>query len=59
MSASRSPRKLTLIPGSEITMRSIRWEERPLWQGAAFQLLSGVKGAGKGTYLAGLAARGG
>ena len=30
---------------------------RPLWQRSAFQLLAGAKGAGKGTYLAGLAAR--
>jgi hypothetical protein len=31
--------------------------ERPLWQKSAFQLLVGPKGSGKGTYLAGLAAR--
>ena len=38
-------------------MRSIEWLEKPLWQRSAFQLLAGPKGAGKGTYLAGLAAR--
>jgi hypothetical protein len=38
-------------------MRSIEWLEKPLWQSSAFQLLAGAKGAGKGTYLAGLAAR--
>ena len=30
---------------------------RPLWQASAFEILSGPKGAGKGTYLAGLASR--
>jgi hypothetical protein len=49
--------KLTATPLSTIGMRSIQWLERPLWQGSAFQLLAGAKGAGKGTYLAGLAAR--
>jgi hypothetical protein len=48
---------LTLVPLAEITMRSIRWMEKPLWQRSAFQLFAGAKGAGKGTYLAGLAAR--
>jgi predicted ATP-dependent serine protease len=38
-------------------MRSIEWLEPPLWQRSAFQLLAGAKGSGKGTYLAGLAAR--
>ena len=38
-------------------MRSIVWREKPLWQASAFQLLAGAKGSGKGTYLAGLAAR--
>lgn len=38
-------------------MRSIEWVEKPLWQRSAFHLLAGPKGAGKGTYLAGLAAR--
>src|SRR5207249_204317 len=33
------------------------WLDKPLWQRAAFQLVVGRKGAGKGTYLAGLAAR--
>ena len=48
---------LLSIPASQITMRSIEWLERPLWQRSAFQLLAGAKGRGKGTYLAGLAAR--
>jgi hypothetical protein len=38
-------------------MRSIEWREKPLWQSSAFELLAGPKGAGKGTYIAGLAAR--
>jgi hypothetical protein len=48
---------LSLTPLGEILMRSIWWFERPIWQRSAFQLLAGVKGSGKGTYLAGLAAR--
>lgn len=50
-------RKLTATPLTEIRMRSIRWLEKPLWQRSAFQLLAAPKGAGKGTYLASLAAR--
>jgi hypothetical protein len=42
---------------ADIQMRSIEWLDKPLWQRAAFQLVAGRKGAGKGTYLAGLAAR--
>lgn len=48
---------LVATPLTEIEMRSIEWLEKPLWQRSAFQLLAGQKGAGKGTYLAGLAAR--
>ena len=53
-SAARG-RRLTSTPATEIRMRSIQWLEQPLWQRSAFQLLAGPKGAGKGTYLAGLA----
>lgn len=49
--------RLTVTPLSEIAMRSITWLEKPLWQRSAFQLLAAPKGAGKGTYNAGLAAR--
>jgi hypothetical protein len=42
---------------SDVEMRSIEWLDRPLFQRAAFHLVAGKKGAGKGTYLAGLAAR--
>lgn len=42
---------------TSVEMRSIAWLDRPLWQRAAFQLVVGRKGAGKGTYLANLAAR--
>jgi hypothetical protein len=38
-------------------MRSIGWWEKPIWQRSVFQLLAGPKGAGKGTYVAGLGAR--
>lgn len=48
---------IAAVPLAGIRMRSIEWLERPLWQKSAFQLLAGAKGAGKGTYLAGLAAR--
>jgi hypothetical protein len=51
------PSRLTAKPLTEITMRSIEWLEKPLWQQSAFELLAGAKGAGKGTYLAGLASR--
>jgi hypothetical protein len=42
---------------ADVEMRSIEWYDRPLFQRAAFQLVAGKKGAGKGTYLAGFAAR--
>jgi hypothetical protein len=38
---------LLSIPASQITMRSIEWLEKPLWQSSAFQLLAGIKGSGK------------
>jgi putative DNA primase/helicase len=61
-SDSKSPvrdrsRGLKVTPLSEVTMRSIEWLEKPLWMKSAFQLMAGPKGSGKGTYLAGLAAR--
>lgn len=57
MTAAENGRVLVATPMTEIHMRSIEWLEKPLWQRSAFQLLVGTKGAGKGTYLAGLAAR--
>jgi Bifunctional DNA primase/polymerase, N-terminal/AAA domain len=48
---------LTVSTVDNVEMRSISFLEKPLWQRSAFQLLAGAKGAGKGTYLAGLAAR--
>jgi hypothetical protein len=54
---SYASRVLTATPLTEIRMRSIEWLEKPLWQRSAFELLAGAKGAGKGTYLAGLASR--
>jgi hypothetical protein len=45
------------VPLTQVQTRSISWLERPLWQRSAFQLVAGIKGSGKGTYLAGLAAR--
>ena len=48
---------LEFRPLADVEMRSIEWLDPPLFQRAAFQLVVGRKGAGKGTYLAGLAAR--
>lgn len=50
-------REIHARPLTTVTMRSIEWLEKPLWQRSAFQLLAGPKGSGKGTYLAALAAR--
>jgi hypothetical protein len=50
-------RKLQTRPLTDVQPRSIEWLEKPLWQRSAFQLLVGPSGVGKGTYLAGLAAR--
>jgi AAA domain-containing protein/bifunctional DNA primase/polymerase-like protein len=50
-------RTIKVRPLADVTMRSIEWLEKPLWQKSAFQLLAGPKGSGKGTYLAALAAR--
>lgn len=55
--AAKPSGKITATPLSGVEMRSIEWLEKPLWQSSAFQLLAGPKGAGKGTYLASLAAR--
>jgi hypothetical protein len=51
------PRQLSVRRLADVEMRSIEWLDRPLFQRAAFHLVAGKKGAGKGTYLAGLAAR--
>jgi hypothetical protein len=48
---------LVVVPLTAVEMKSIEWLEKPLWQRSAFQLLAGPKGAGKGTYLSGLASR--
>ncbi len=53
----RDNARLVARPLADVGMRSIEWLEKPLWQSSAFQLLAGAKGTGKGTYLAGLAAR--
>lgn len=49
-------RPLKTIRASAVTMRSIRWLDKPLLQASAFELLAGAKGAGKGTYVARVAA---
>jgi hypothetical protein len=54
---SETVRELYARPLTAVTMRSIEWLEKPLWQRSAFQLLAGPKGSGKGTYLAALASR--
>jgi len=55
--ADAQPSRISVVSVADVRMRSIEWLERPLWQQSAFELLAGVKGAGKGTYLAGLASR--
>jgi AAA domain len=54
---SAEPRKLEFRRLADVEMRSIEWLEKPLWQRAAFHLVAGKKGSGKGTYVARLAAR--
>ncbi len=49
--------ELTWTPLSEIAMRPIVFRDKPIWQADAFHLLAGRKNAGKGTYIAGEAAR--
>jgi len=44
-------------PLSEIDTRPIVFLDKPVWQEAAFHLVVGRKNSGKGTYLAGEAAR--
>jgi hypothetical protein len=44
-------------PLSEIESRPIVFLDKPIWQEAAFHLIVGRKNSGKGTYLAGEAAR--
>jgi hypothetical protein len=48
---------LDFVYMSDVTMRSVEWLEKPLWQRRVFQLLGGAKGSGKGTYTALLAAK--
>lgn len=43
---------LDFVRIADVTMRSVEWLERPLWQGRTFTVLAGAKGAGKGTYTA-------
>jgi hypothetical protein len=50
-------RRLMATSLVDVEMRSIEFYDRPIWQQSAFTLLAGTKGAGKGTYLAGLGAR--
>ena len=57
MNEPAAVREIYARPLTTVTMRSIEWLEKPLWQRSAFQLLAGPKGSGKGTYLAALASR--
>jgi putative DNA primase/helicase len=54
---SKEPRILVSRSLADIDMRSIEWLDRPLWQRAAFHVVAGKKGTGKGTYLASLSSR--
>jgi hypothetical protein len=51
------PEGIKAVGADEVPMVRVRWLEEPLWQTRCFLLLAAPKGAGKGTYLAGLAAR--
>lgn len=53
----RSRYGMEWTPLSEIEAKSIRFAEKPLLQHEAFHLVTGRKGAGKGTFLASIAAR--
>jgi hypothetical protein len=55
--AANDAHRLTWAPLSSFTMKSPEYIRKPFWQRAAFHLVVGAKNAGKGTYLAGLAAR--
>lgn len=48
---------LRTVRAAEVEMRSIEWLEKPLLQAAAFTLVAGPKGVGKGTWLAKTAAK--
>lgn len=52
-----SARRLATRRLTDVEMRSIEWLDKPLFQRAAFHLLAGKKGVGKGTFTAGVAAR--
>jgi hypothetical protein len=55
--AASPARTLTYRRLADVEMKSIEWLDKPLFQRAAFHLVAGKKGAGKGTYLAYLASR--
>src|SRR5215475_12115912 len=57
MTAPASTTELGWKQLSEIETRPIVFLDKPVWQEAAFHLLVGRKNSGKGTYLAGEAAR--
>jgi AAA domain-containing protein len=50
-------RRLVFERLSEVTEKAVRFFDRPLLQAATFHILAARKGAGKGTYLAWLAAK--
>jgi hypothetical protein len=50
-------RELVFRPLSDIETKPIVFLDKPIWQEAAFHLLVGRKNSGKGTWLAGEAAR--
>jgi hypothetical protein len=57
LNGNAAPRTLSTRRLADVEMRSIEWLDRPLFQRAAFHLLVGDKGVGKGTYIARLAAK--
>src|SRR5581483_5539521 len=55
MTAAADP--LRTVRADHIELKSILWLEKPLLQDAAFHLVSGPKGVGKGTWIAGTTAK--
>jgi len=49
--------QLRTVALDQVVLRSIEWLEKPLIQGSAFSLVAGPKGVGKGTWIAGQAAK--
>jgi hypothetical protein len=56
VSGGDASRPLASIRADRVVMRPVRWLDRPFLQASAFELVTGKKGVGKGTWLARVAA---